>query len=133
MFTPGSRVCAYKTASGRHEWPNHDPIGEPGFEVLRHGKANVRAGSSNLYEFVKNDAIDYNDPFGLNTSPPSKEVIASYKRIVAACKHCEEPDDLDCLSFCQYSVGDAGTWAIEACMNGCESCGKKPWPTISLF
>ena len=26
MFTPGSRVCAYKTASGRGEWPNRDPL-----------------------------------------------------------------------------------------------------------
>ena len=34
MFTPGSRACAYKTASGRHEWPNRDPIGELGFETL---------------------------------------------------------------------------------------------------
>ncbi|MGA3268128.1 MAG: RHS repeat-associated core domain-containing protein [Verrucomicrobiota bacterium] len=54
----------YKPSTGT--WPNRDPLGEPGFELLRHGKANVIAGSSNLYEFVKNDAIDYNDPFGLS-------------------------------------------------------------------
>ncbi len=34
MFMPGSRGCAYKTVSGRHEWPNRDPLGEPGFETL---------------------------------------------------------------------------------------------------
>ena len=30
MFTPGSRGCAYKTVSGRHEWPNRDPLGDFG-------------------------------------------------------------------------------------------------------
>jgi hypothetical protein len=34
IITPGSRACAYKTVSGRHEWPNRDPLGEPGFETL---------------------------------------------------------------------------------------------------
>jgi len=48
MFTPGSRACAYKTASGRHEWPNRDPIGE--------------RGGRNLYEFVRNNPVDYIDP-----------------------------------------------------------------------
>jgi hypothetical protein len=28
MFTPGSRACAYRTASGRAKWPNRDPLGE---------------------------------------------------------------------------------------------------------
>ena len=34
IITPGSRGCAYKTVSGRHEWPNRDPLGEPGFELV---------------------------------------------------------------------------------------------------
>jgi len=34
MFTPGSRACAYKTASGLGKWPNRDPLDEPGFETL---------------------------------------------------------------------------------------------------
>jgi hypothetical protein len=34
MFTPGSRGCAYKTVSGRHEWPNRDPLKENGFNSL---------------------------------------------------------------------------------------------------
>jgi hypothetical protein len=66
MFTPGSRACGYKTVSGRHEWPNRDPIGEPGFEVLRNGKANVAIGGVNLYLFVKNNAENYFDPLGLD-------------------------------------------------------------------
>ena len=34
IITPGLRGCGYKIVSGRHEWPNHDPLGEPGFETL---------------------------------------------------------------------------------------------------
>ena len=51
MFTPGSRACAYKTASGRHEWPNQDPIQE--------------RGGINLYGYVGNDPVNFSDPFGL--------------------------------------------------------------------
>ena len=51
MFTPGSRACAYKTASGRHEWLNRDPIGE--------------LGGLNLYGYVGNNPISFVDPNGL--------------------------------------------------------------------
>jgi hypothetical protein len=30
MFTPGSRACGYKTASGLGKWPNRDPLQEKG-------------------------------------------------------------------------------------------------------
>ena len=52
MFTPGLRACAYKTASGRGKWPNHDPIGE--------------RGGLNLYGFVANNPISRIDPLGLS-------------------------------------------------------------------
>jgi hypothetical protein len=51
MFTPGSRACAYKTASGLGNWPNRDPIGE--------------RGGMNLYGFVGNQPVDEIDIFGL--------------------------------------------------------------------
>jgi RHS repeat-associated protein len=47
----GSRACAYKTASGRHEWLNRDPIEEK--------------GGLNLYGFVGNTPLNRIDPFGL--------------------------------------------------------------------
>lgn len=34
MFTPGSRPCAYRTASGRAKWLNRDPIEEQGGMAL---------------------------------------------------------------------------------------------------
>jgi hypothetical protein len=63
--TPGSRACAYKTASGRHEWPNRDPFGELGFETLRNVGADVVGDGPNLYEFVANRPINLTDPYGL--------------------------------------------------------------------
>ena len=52
IITPGSRGCGYKTVSGRHEWPNRDPL--------------VEQGGLNLYGFAGNDSIDNNDPLGLS-------------------------------------------------------------------
>ena len=48
---PGYRRCGYKTASGRPEWLSRDPLGE---------KAGI-----NVYEYVGDDPINYNDPEGL--------------------------------------------------------------------
>jgi len=53
MFTPGSRACAYRTASGRAKWINRDPIGE--------------RGGISLYGFVANSPLDLIDPLGLLT------------------------------------------------------------------
>jgi len=54
----------YKASTGT--WPSRDPIGEPGFEVLRNGKVNVASGGANLYLFVKNNGENYFDPLGLD-------------------------------------------------------------------
>jgi RHS repeat-associated protein len=46
-------------------WASNDPNGEPGFELIRHRKANALAGGPNRYEFVHNNPINKNDPLGL--------------------------------------------------------------------
>jgi hypothetical protein len=52
----GSRGCGYKTASGRSEWLNRDPIEED--------------GGINLYAFVENDPVNSSDPLGEQLYPP---------------------------------------------------------------
>ncbi len=71
MFTPGSRACGYRTASGRAKWPNCDPFGEPGFELLRHRQPSVLGDGPNRYLFVGNDPINWVDLFGLSSVPSS--------------------------------------------------------------
>lgn len=66
MFTPGSRAGGYRTASGWAKWPNRDPLGEPGFELLRGGHADLLGDGPNLYAFVGNDAVNEVDALGLN-------------------------------------------------------------------
>ena len=71
MFTPGSRACAYKTASGRRKWPNRDPLGDPGslffliqnFDPAFNAMQQIKA--INLYEMVRNAPINYTDKMGL--------------------------------------------------------------------
>jgi RHS repeat-associated protein len=61
----GCRGCGYKSASGRREWPNRDPLEE--------------GGGSNLYAFVLNAPIYRIDPFGLADSPlPSIPIPPGY-------------------------------------------------------
>ena len=50
--TTGSTRCDCKTAAGRREWPNRDPIGEK--------------GGINLYEVARNGPVDYIDAAGEN-------------------------------------------------------------------
>ena len=51
MFATRTRVCSYKTASGRPAWPSRDPI--------------LENGGINLYGFVGNQAINKIDLLGL--------------------------------------------------------------------
>ena len=57
-------------------WPNHDPIGEPGFELLRYHNSKPprliemlrQIGGNNLYEFVRNQPTDLFDSLGLHSN-----------------------------------------------------------------
>ena len=46
-------------------WANRDPVGEPGFQLVRADQNAAEIPSPNLYAFVSNDPIDNIDPFGL--------------------------------------------------------------------
>lgn len=61
MFTPGSRACAYKTASGRGNWPNRDPLEEQ--------------GGVNTYALSDNDAVNFCDSLGRLKVTWAKEII----------------------------------------------------------
>jgi RHS repeat-associated protein len=66
----------YKASTGT--WPNRDPLGEPGFEILRHGKVNRIGDGPNLYEFSKNNSITVIDLFGLGTWVVSCQDVSQY-------------------------------------------------------
>jgi RHS repeat-associated protein len=53
----------YKPSIGR--WTNRDPLGEPGFELLRHQSPSVLGNGPNRYLFSGNDPIGKIDPLGL--------------------------------------------------------------------
>jgi RHS repeat-associated protein len=53
----------YKPSIGR--WTNRDPLGEPGFELLRGKKPSFLAGGPNKHLFVQNNPVSIIDPLGL--------------------------------------------------------------------
>jgi len=53
-----------------HRWLNRDPLGEPGFELVRRKQPSRRNYESdifiNTYLYVKNNPVTLMDPFGLD-------------------------------------------------------------------
>jgi hypothetical protein len=64
-FSPVSRGCAYKPASGRLAWPSRDPLGELGFEILRLRKQQLHCNKSKLLEGLNRYTFNFNNPVGL--------------------------------------------------------------------
>jgi RHS repeat-associated protein len=67
----------YDPSTGR--WPNRDPLGEAGFELLRGGKPNAVGSGVNLYLFVENNPITEFDPLGLDFWDGIKSAIRSFR------------------------------------------------------
>jgi len=95
MFTPGSRACAYRTASGRAKWPNRDPLGDLGFDMRNQllsftgNQANRRPYSqtyviieqwegANLYGFVYNNPVLWVDAYGLYTLGECADICGAF-------------------------------------------------------
>jgi len=53
----------YSPSTG--SWFSRDPIGEPGFELMRQQQPSLMAGGPNLYAFVANSPVNAIDPLGL--------------------------------------------------------------------
>jgi hypothetical protein len=80
------RACSYKTAPGRSNWPNRDPINEL---VIRSQNPFNLDEEKNLYSFVNNDPVGRVDPVGLHmflqssscNAVASKELEKTYKEM----------------------------------------------------
>jgi RHS repeat-associated protein len=60
----------YRPSLGR--WPNRDPLGEPGCELLRGRRGKLRGDEPNLYAFVRNNPVGRIDFLGLLGNPNPK-------------------------------------------------------------
>jgi len=91
MFTPGSRACAYRTASGRAKWPNRDPLEE--------------SGGLNLYTFVLNSPTRYVDRDGLDIwiEGPNQREPNLHQSVCVG-----DPNG----NYKSYSFGANGNWVI---------------------
>jgi hypothetical protein len=112
MFTPGSRGCVYKTVSGRHEWPNRDPLTDFGSLVFAMAKTEpqieppssiaVAAAISEIQDplgtfekvnlntslFVANNPVGYADPKGLDWLDCMANCVSGKDPLNAAAKVC---------------------------------------------
>ena len=133
MFTPGSRACGYKTASGLGKWPNRDPLGDAACVQLylkdhhpelltkhRLPVAEVAVGP-NLFEFDRNDPIDRIDDYGLCCDDSS----------LHRCKWSCLALGTGCAAVCTATTGGWGLFfCVSACAaleHGCEDDCEKEW------
>ncbi len=86
----------YDPSTGR--WLNCDPLGELGFETLRHGRANLLGDGPNLYAFVQNNPVDRTDSLGL--------AISSIDGAMEACMRLPTPAmQQECISDLLDTLG----------------------------
>jgi RHS repeat-associated protein len=124
------------------KWPNRDPLGEPGFELLRQVGEDVESTGPNLYAFVRNDPVNQFDPLGLKEKKEKsywdwvkemadkvKKAAKNYEDGKCPKDPCKLPSSLNALCTCMY--GAAKNKSVEdmiqcVCLTSPDSeCDKK--------
>ena len=78
-------------------WPNRDPLGEPGFELLTRSRSSIRTPAPNLYLFVRNFSPNDYDPLGLQQVPDSN--------IEECLDNCAEAMKQRSINYAKKTVG----------------------------
>src|SRR5262249_11851504 len=127
-FTQRWRTCPYKTASGRREWPNRDPVREYGFELLRKKKWGRPERTSNLYVFIRNSPPNNFDSHGLSGRPVWPEQVDCTPAELDQCESDCWPYGADpvCYDILAEVPGDPGNPDIIG--HGCWCNCRKPPP-----
>ena len=137
ISAPDSRHCDYKTLSCRSAWLNRDPIAEK--------------GGVNLYEFVKENPVNRNDPVGFcpcnddfRSAWPSSPLDWWQRYLGWFRKPACLAKQTGCLTEClnRYNTG-ANSGCYEPCTKYCEAkeldCEiggiqpTEPPPPINIF
>jgi len=108
--TPGLRGCGYKTASGRGKWLSRDPIGEPGFETLRHA-GKIRRWDLNIYALLNNNPLNGIDALGLIGLPTDLDSVS--RSIWSAIWRGNWDEALSLIEDSADSLGDDVAQALE--------------------
>src|SRR5208283_4523632 len=107
-------------------WINRDPRGEAGFEATRSRSPNVLGDAPNLYTFVRNDALQHTDAFGLARWPKmcpgriwriGECLTQALRKYNAALKKADKDAD-SCYDTCT-GMSDPGL--RQSCIDNCKS------------
>jgi len=74
--------------SGTERWPNRDPLGEPGFELLRGRQPNLLDDGPNLYTFTHNNPVNYYDVDGCVAPVLIFSIGNAVNNAILACYYC---------------------------------------------
>ena len=89
----------YGPSAGR--WLSRDPIGEPGFEVLRGNQPQALGDGPGLYSFIQNNTANLFDMLGLTrklTSAEQKQIDAYIKAIRECAVTAQDRDVLKAIN-----------------------------------
>jgi len=105
----------YQPSTGR--WVSRDPLGEPGFELLRQAGEDIASPAANLYAFVRNNPVNQIDPLGLKEKKEKsywdwvkemadkvKQAAKDYEDGKCPKDPCKLPSSLNALCTCMYEA-----------------------------